>query len=143
MEPRDLAKFWDAPDNSKLTAKQLSIRLPMHVAAKISALCDLFPRKNKTEIIGDLLATAIDQLVAALPSVNGKLLGYNNNDQNDPIYEDVGPRSRFRSLTEMYLKKLESEADIKEPVKSMGSGLQSCNLLDNSVTQLSGNSGDT
>lgn len=68
MEPRDLLKVWDAPDNSKLTPKQWSIRLPIHVAAKICALCDLYPRKTKTEIIGDLLATALDQLAEALPN---------------------------------------------------------------------------
>ena len=116
MEPQDLVKLWDAPDNSKLTPKQLSIRLPMHVAAKISALNDLYPRKTKTEIIGDLLATAIDQFEAAFPWVDGRLLGYANDDHNDPIYEDVGPRRRFHSLTEKYLKELESEAGIKEPV---------------------------
>lgn len=115
MEPQDLVKFWDAPDNSKLTAKQLSIRLPMHVSAKISALNDIYPRKTKTEIIGDLLATAIDQLVAALPHADGRLLGHDPED-NEPIYEETGIRARFYSLTEMYLKKLENEAEIKEPV---------------------------
>jgi hypothetical protein len=72
MKPQDLAKVWDAPDNSKLTPKQISIRLPIHVAAKISALCDMYPRKTKTEIIGDLLATALDQFEKVCPGLTGR-----------------------------------------------------------------------
>lgn len=112
MEPQDLVKVWDAPDNSKLTPKQLSIRLPIHVAAKISALCDMYPRKTKTEIIGDLLSTALDQLGNALPGQDGRLMGHDEN--NEPIYETVGPWARFRSLTDKYLKELESEIEEKE-----------------------------
>ena len=114
MEPKDLVKVWDAPDNSKLTPKQLSIRLPIQVAAKISALCDLYPRRTKTEIIGDLLSTALDLLEADLPHANGRQLG-NDFEDNEPIYEEIGIRPRFKSLTEMYLKELEKEVRVKEP----------------------------
>lgn len=113
MNPQDLVKVWDAPDNSKLTPKQLSIRLPIHVAAKISALCDMFPRKTKTEIIGDLLATALDQLRTGFPFVDGQLL-YVDPNSNESIYEDIGPRTRFDSLTEKYLKELENELEGKD-----------------------------
>ena len=113
MNPQDLLKVWDAPDNSKLTPKQLSIRLPILVAAKISALCDLYPRKTKTEIIGDLLSTALDQLGAALPSIKGQQIGV---CEDGPYYEDDGPCGRFNSLTEKYLRELEKEAGITEPM---------------------------
>lgn len=113
MEPQDLVKVWDAPDNSKLTPKQLSIRLPILVSAKISALCDLYPRKTKTEIIGDLLSTALDQLEAALPSAQGDQLGEH---QGEIYYEDIGLRGRFNVITEKYLRELEKEAGIKEPM---------------------------
>lgn len=113
MNPQDLVKVWDAPDNSKLTPKQLSIRLPLLVAAKLSALCDLYPRKTKTEIIGDLLSTALDQLEAALPSAKGDQIGIH---EDTPYFEDVGLSGRFNSLTEKYLRDLEKEAGIKEPM---------------------------
>lgn len=110
MEPRDLVKVWDAPDNSKLTAKQWSIRLPVHVAAKINALCDLYPRKTKTEIIGDLLATALSQLADALPYSDGELLGMG---PDGPEHEMIGPRADFWTLTEKYIKELEQESESK------------------------------
>jgi hypothetical protein len=49
MKAADLVNLWNAPDNSRLTTKQLSFRLPVHVAAKLPALCDLYPNKNRTE----------------------------------------------------------------------------------------------
>jgi len=96
MEPRDLVKVWAAPDHSKLTPKQWSVRLPIQVAARINALCELYPRKTKTEIIGDLLATAIEQLAAALPAqaAGGDL------------------RGRFDALTRRYLAELDNDQDL-------------------------------
>lgn len=113
MEPRDLVKVWDAPDNSRLTPKQLSIRLPLLVSARISALCDIYPRKTKTEIIGDLLSTALDQLEGTLPSACGQAAGERD---GETIYEDIGLRGRFNVLTEKYLRELEKEAGITEPM---------------------------
>ncbi len=112
MEPRDLVKVWDAPDNSRLTPKQWSVRLPLHVAAKINALCEMYPRKSKTEIIGDLLATALDQFRAALPCEDGRLFGHCP-DTGEDIHEMVGERARFDSLTTKHIKELEQEIDSK------------------------------
>jgi hypothetical protein len=129
MDPKDLVKVWDAPDHSRLTPKQISIRLPILVAAKISALCELYPRSSKSKVIGDLLATALDEVEGALESKKGKFLydapdfppeGINGVDESafssEPVYEDIGLRGRFRTLTEKYLRELEKEAGIKEPL---------------------------
>jgi hypothetical protein len=133
MDPKDLVKVWDAPDHSRLTPKQISIRLPILVAAKVSALCDLYPRSSKSKIIGDLLATALDQVEESLASKKGRVL-YVNPETGEPhitetspeyleedgwemVYEDIGMRGKFRMLTEKYLRALEKEAGIKEPMK--------------------------
>jgi hypothetical protein len=119
MDPKDLVKVWDAPDHSRLTPKQISIRLPILVAAKISALCEMYPRSSKSKIIGDLLATALDQVEAAMPSKKGKFvhtLGIGREAEEEPLYEDVGIKGRFRMLTEKYLRELEKEAGIKDPL---------------------------
>ena len=61
MKNSELVKVWALPNNSQVTSKQLFFRLPVHVAAKITALSDMFPNKTKTktEIIGDLLVSAL------------------------------------------------------------------------------------
>src|SRR5512139_554738 len=100
MGPRDLVKVWDAPDNSRLTPKQWSIRLPIQVAAQINALCTLYPRKTKTEIIGDLLATALAQLAEALP---GETRQERATGTDLPAGAASSLRGRFDSLTRHYL----------------------------------------
>ncbi len=113
MKPADLTKVWTAPDNSRLTPKQQSFRLPLHVAAKLDALCELFPNKSKTEIVGDLLATAIDEVEQHLPTVRGAQVS------EDPdfgaIYAQQGPRVDFQRLANKFYKELERELGNKNP----------------------------
>ena len=66
METKHLLRTWIGPDNSRLMRNQTSMRLSVHVAAKISALCEMFPQRSKTQIINDLLSTALDQLEGSL-----------------------------------------------------------------------------
>ena len=66
METKHLLNTWVGPDNSRLMRNQTSMRLSVHVAAKISALCNMFPQRSKTQIVNDLLSTALDELERAL-----------------------------------------------------------------------------
>jgi hypothetical protein len=113
MEPRDLVKVWTAPDNTKLTPRQMSIRLPLHVAAKLSALCEMFPKKTRTEILGDLLSTALDQLAQGLseqPSegelADAEAQGLDPRDIAEGVW---GDRARYDMLVQKYEKELEHE----------------------------------
>ena len=117
MNPKDLTKVWDAPDNSKLTPKQISIRLPILVSAKINALCDIYPRKTKSEIICDLLSTSLDQLEEGMGSIAGDLVSYEPSlNGRTPIYEDDGLKGRFRRRVISHLRELEKESGLKEPI---------------------------
>jgi hypothetical protein len=108
MKASDLVNVWSAPDNTRLTAKQSSFRLPVHVAAKLSALCDLYPNKTRTEIVGDLLSTAISEVEKALPSYEGPEVG-RDPDTGEIFYEELGPAVRFRTLADAYYQELEKE----------------------------------
>jgi hypothetical protein len=66
MDSKHLLKTWTGPDNSRLMRNQTSMRLSVHVAAKISALCEIFPQRSKTQIINDLLSTALGELEGSL-----------------------------------------------------------------------------
>lgn len=105
MKPGDLTKVWTAPDNSRLTPKQQSFRLPLHVAAKLDALCAIFPKKTKTEIVGDLLATAIDELERELPTIRGAQI--NQDPDFGAVYAVHGQRVEFRNLANKLYRDLE------------------------------------
>lgn len=105
MKPRDLIRVWDAPDHSQLTPRQWSVRLPLLVAARINALCDLYPRRTKTEIIGDLLATSLEQLIEALPDAPGAR-------RDDAAADSL--HDRFERLTERHLAALRNDGDSRQ-----------------------------
>jgi hypothetical protein len=69
MEAKRLLENWIGPDNSRLMRNQTSMRLSVHVAAKISALCEMFPQRTKTQIINDLLSTALGELEGSLENI--------------------------------------------------------------------------
>ncbi len=115
MKPVDLAKVWAAPDNSRLTAKQQSFRLPVHVAAKIQALCDLYPHRTKTEIVGDLLSTALEGVIQGLCWTEGRLIG--RDELGGPVHEEVlsFDGTRFQEAANKHFKALERELGNKTP----------------------------
>jgi len=115
MKTKDLITIWGSPEPPRLAPKQFSIRLPMLVSAKISALCEMYPKKTKTEIIGDLLTTALYQLERDFPAEQGRPL-FDHPETGETIYEDVGIGATFRSLTEKHLREIEKEAGVTDPM---------------------------
>ena len=116
MKNSELVKVWALPDNSRVTSKQLSFRLPVHVAAKISALSDMFPNKTRTEIIGDLLTSALEKIEYSFPSVKGEYFGMDD-EQDNKLYVDIGKGKTFRELANQYYAELEKELGNENPNK--------------------------
>ena len=109
MQTKDLHAIWNAPDNSRLTAKQYTVRLPIRVAAQLAALSEMYPRKTKTELIGDLLATALDQLAGDLPRTNVGAAPQFTTPDGEEVWNQTGPGVRFEELFKKYLAAFEAE----------------------------------
>jgi len=116
MSTQNLLERWSIRDNNRLTAKQTSIRLPTHVAARISALCEIYSNKTKSELIGDLLASSLDELE--------KGMNYDEGDEpiqklpdGELIYPVYGPglKGQYLNIANKYLKELEGELGNDEP----------------------------
>lgn len=126
MKASNLHDVWASPDNTRLTPKQFSLRLPIHVAAKIAALCDMFPQKSRTQIIADLLTSALDDLEQHLPEAVGfpiseqeeyderKIANHLGQDYV-PIFHLGGPRGEFRRLANQHFIELEQELGNEKP----------------------------
>ena len=84
LKPTDLDNIWDQPDNGRLTPKQISVRLPILVSAKISALCEMYPRRTKSEIITDIISASLEQLEESLSSEKGPYI------DNEPSFSETG-----------------------------------------------------
>ncbi len=126
MKTAHLHDIWSSPDNSRLVSKQFSFRLPVHIAAKIAALCDMYPQKNRTQIVADLLTAALDNLELNLPIEKGQ--GDTEEDEYygrqhaemegykfAPSFQMAGKRAEFRSLANKYYREHELELGNDSP----------------------------
>lgn len=114
MAKVNLHALWARPDNSRVTKAQYSFRLPLHVAAKIEALEKLYPTKTRTEIVADLLATALTEVEASFPFVQGGYVG-TIPDTDEKVFEDAGPGRTFRKLANKRYAELEKELGNDKP----------------------------
>lgn len=114
MKASDLVTVWSAPDNSRMTSKQYSFRLPVHIAAKLSALAELYPSKSRTQLVGDLLSAAIADVEQTLPSRAGKLWG-EDPDTEEKLYEAEGMAADYRKFANKYYVEIERELGNDSP----------------------------
>jgi hypothetical protein len=113
MRAADLSKVWGAPDNSRLSKRQQSFRLPVHVAAKIEAFCELYPNKSKTAIVSDLLAAALEEAIRNLPFERGQQIG--DHPEFGREYAVSGAAADFQRLANKHYKELERELGNRSP----------------------------
>ena len=125
MKTSSLHEFWSAPDNTRLTSKQFSFRLPVHVAAKIAALCDMYPQKTRTQIVADLLTTALHELEVSMPDGLGERvedqyqaeIAEQIGEEGEVLYYLGGTRGRFRNLANQHYWDMEKEMGTENPDK--------------------------
>ena len=124
MKTEHLHDLWAGPDNSRLTTKQFSFRLPVHIGAKIAALCEMYPQKNRTQIVADLLTAALDDLEKNLPQAPGKPVAARDNDEiarqigqpGQKLFYLGGARGRFQGLANKHYQELEAELGNETPL---------------------------
>ncbi|MDN5872412.1 MAG: type 1 pili tip component [Nitrococcus sp.] len=110
MKFRELFESWERSAGERRTPNVYTVRLPMHDAAKLATLAEMFPGRSEKDIITDLLSTALDEIEATFAYVQGGRI-VSEDELGDPIYEDVGLTPRFQSLTRKHLQTLSAELD--------------------------------
>jgi len=113
MRIRDLPGEWEQASEKAALKQAFQVRLTLREAAKVAALADMYPGKDPEEIIRDLLAAALHELEAGMPYIPGERV-ISEDEEGDPIHEDVGPTPRFLALTQKHLERLEREQDSAE-----------------------------
>jgi predicted DNA-binding protein len=110
---QDLLRDWERSAAAPLTAREYAVRLPIHDAARLAALAQMYPGRTMTQLISDLIACALDEVEQALPYQHGERI-IAEDESGDPIYEDVGPTPRFLQLTREHARMLAQELGITE-----------------------------
>lgn len=108
MKASELVESWTSHDNKRLTSKQVSIRLPVHIAARVFGLCDMFPNKTRTDIVADLLNSSLEELEKTFSH------HYSEDQEIDviggmAIYPDIGSYGRYANFVNKHHAELEKE----------------------------------
>lgn len=107
---KDLLAEWESAPCTHLTAREYAIQLPVRDAARLEALAEMYPGIGVAGIITDLISAGLDELESAMPYVQGDRV-VEQDEFGDPVYEDVGPSSRFQRLTRARTKHLQAETN--------------------------------
>jgi hypothetical protein len=108
MSFKDLLENWRETAAQPRTTTEYAVRLPVDDAARLAALAEMFPGRSPEQIITDLLGAALQEIETSMPYIAGKKV-ISNDEQGDPIFEDIGLTPRFVELTRRNRKKLETE----------------------------------
>lgn len=115
---RDLLKDWLANASDVHTQHEYLVRLPLHDAARVHALAEMYPGRTETQILTNLLSVALAEIEQAFPYVQGNR-EISRDEFDDPLYEDIGPTPRFKRLTSKYAKlMLENSAEQQALVRA-------------------------
>jgi len=101
MKIKALAECWEQQAKATLTSDEYSFRLPLEDAAKITALAEMYPKRTKSEILGELLSAALDELETSFPYIAGKKV-ISKDEMGDPVFEDIGPMPTFLDLSKKH-----------------------------------------
>lgn len=108
MKFKELLDSWSESARPVKTARQYAVRLNVDDAARIHALAEMFPGHTEEDIITDLLSVALQELEGSMPYRPGAKV-ISQDEQGDPIYEDVGLTPRFGQLVKKYRQEVGSK----------------------------------
>jgi len=105
MRIAELIQRWGKQRLSRTSVRPYAVHLPLRDAARIEALHVMYPGRSDSQLMADLISTALDELEVAMPYIPGNRI-IAEDDYGDPIYEDLGPTPQFYSLSHEILRKL-------------------------------------
>jgi hypothetical protein len=103
---KTLLDSWQEAAAGARTAQEYAVRLPLDDAARLHALAEIFPGRTPEQLITELLGVALQEVAACIPYIPGQKV-IANDEQGDPLYEDVGLTPRLVALTRRFRRELE------------------------------------
>ena len=97
-----------------MTHKRYSFMLPLELASRLEALCEMHPHKTRAQLVGDLLDLGLAEVERARTPSNPELAGFHP-DTKQPIYLLTGPFAEFRGLAHRHHLALEHERAKDDP----------------------------
>lgn len=105
MKLNQLMNHWEDSFGGQLSEQGYQIKLSVEDAARLEALCEMFPKYHKENLLRDLISAALSELTSSFPYIPGDQV-VARDEEGDPMYEDVGPTPKFLSLTRKHLREI-------------------------------------
>ncbi len=113
---------------TRLTRKKYAFRLPLALASRLEALCEMHPHKTRTQVIGDVLGLGLAEVerTRSAPG-SGPVDTAVPPDPHQPIYLLYGPFAEFHHLAYKHHLALEKaltpdEAPLAPPLEGYALG---------------------
>ncbi|QXH45847.1 pilin assembly protein [Pseudomonas xanthosomatis] len=110
MKIRELAQHWEQNAAGRLSPTGHQLHLDIEAEARLAALVDMYPKRSAEELLGELVAAALEELEASFPYIKGQQV-IATDEEGDPLYEDIGPTPRFLALSRQHLHASSSARD--------------------------------
>ncbi|MFZ5935125.1 pilin assembly protein [Pseudomonas putida] len=110
MKIRELAQHWEQNAAGTLSPTGHALHLDLESEARLAALIDMYPKRTAEELLGELVAAALEELEASFPYVQGRKV-IATDEEGDPLFEDIGPTPRFLALSRRHLHDLSNTGD--------------------------------
>lgn len=110
MKFDELIERWERDASGELEEERLAVRLPLETAAKLEALAEIYPLRTKEQLVTELLATALDQVVERLPYVKGERV-IARDEEGDPVFEDIGHTPDYLEAVRRHMDRLRGAHD--------------------------------
>ncbi len=105
MKIRELAQHWEQNAAGRMSPTSHVLHLDLESEARLAALIDMYPKRKAEELLGELVAAALEEVEASFPYVPGRQV-IATDEEGDPLYEDVGSTPRFLALSRHHLHAL-------------------------------------
>ncbi|WP_449434576.1 pilin assembly protein [Pseudomonas putida] len=105
MKIRELAQHWEQNAAGTLSRTGHVLHLDLESEARLAALIDMYPKRTAEELLGELVAAALEEIEASFPYIQGQQV-IATDEEGDPMYEDIGATPRFLALSRRHLHDL-------------------------------------
>jgi hypothetical protein len=106
----DLFQLWGARDDRRLSPKPVSVRLPVHVQARLFALEEMYPTKSRTDLITDLLKAGLEVFEKSMPPIGYEIETHIDPDEPDRAFKiPSGIAHDYQAKANKQFKRLEAE----------------------------------
>ncbi len=106
----NLFENWNSRDDKKLAPKPISMRLPVHVVARLHALYELHPDRIKNDMLIDLMKAGLDAFEQALPAFTYEEQFVEDDEGRTHNFKvPTGYKADFHQAANKHYKKLQEE----------------------------------